>query len=179
VEEATKMTEQSVLNFWSCDPTTGVLDPLRAMETLRWLAGSIRALNRATLFYRILMGRHLIAIQKHELWRLIERRDYRQDPNGKPIWVSSTARMYASWYQFIEEGFEHNTGLHRQTAYSAIKLAQSSTLSALSFEELLNFKRLANALELVTAEREGVNITPELIVQAQEMPIKHFGERHT
>src|SRR5262249_50103775 len=54
-------------------------------------------------------------------------------------------------------------------------LAQSSTLSALSFEELLNFKRLANALELVAVERKGGSITPELIVQAQEMPIKHFG----
>src|SRR5215831_17456284 len=152
------MTEQSVLNFWYCDLDKCTLDPLRATETLRWLAGSIRALNRATLFYRILMGRHLIVIQKNELWRLIERRDYRQDLNGKPIWLSSGARTYASWYHFIEEGFEHITGLHRQTAYSAIKLAQSGTLS----------------LELVAAERKGMSITPELIVQAQEMPIKYF-----
>ena len=169
------MTEQNTADFsYSDQAEEGALDPLRVTEILRWLAGSIRALSRATLFYRILMGRHLIVIQKNELWRLIERRDYRQDLNGKPIWLSSGARTYASWYHFIEEGFEHLTGLHRQTAYSAIKLAQSSTLSALSFEELLNFKRLANALELVAAEREGVNITPELIVQAQEMPIKHF-----
>jgi hypothetical protein len=120
------------------------------------------------------MGRHLIGIQQNELWRLIERRDYRQNPDGTTVWLTAAARMYASWYQFIQEGFEHITGLHRQTAYSAIKLAQSSTLSGLSFEELLNFKRLANALELVSAERKGISITPELIAQAQEMPIKDF-----
>jgi hypothetical protein len=168
------MTEQSAPDSWYSDQPHGDLDPLRVTEILRWLAGSIGALSRATLFYRIIMGRHLIAIQKNELWRLIERRDYRQDPNGEPIWLNSSARTYTSWYHFIEEGFEHMTGLHRQTAYSAIKLAQSRTLSALSLEELRNFRRLANALELVAAERSGMSITPELIVQAQEMPIKSF-----
>jgi len=168
------MVKGSAPDFWYSDQDEGVLDPLHVTEVLRRLGEAIRALSRATVFYRILIGRHLIAIQKNELWRLIERRDYHQDPNGKPIWLSPTTRTYASWYNFIEQGFENITGLHRQTAYSAIKLAQSSTLSALSFEELLNFKRLANALELVVVERKGASITPELIVQAQEMPIKHF-----
>jgi hypothetical protein len=120
------------------------------------------------------MGRHLVAIQKNQLWRYIERLDYRQDPAGKPLWLSSTSRTYSSWYNFIEEGFESITGLHRQTAYSAIKLAQASCLSSLSAEELHNFKRLANALQLVSQERRGIEVTPELVIQAQEMSIKQF-----
>jgi hypothetical protein len=120
------------------------------------------------------MGRHLVAIQKNQLWRYMERRDYLQDPAGKRLWLNSTSRTYSSWYNFIEEGFESITGMHRQTAYSAIKLAQSSCLSALSAEELHNFKRLANALQLVSKERSGVEVTPELVIQAQEMSIKQF-----
>jgi hypothetical protein len=104
----------------------------------------------------------------------MERRDYRKDPDGKPVWLSSASRMYTSWYNFVEDGFEIITGLHRQTAYSAIKLAHSSTLSSLPVEDLLNFKRLANALTLVSIERKGSKITPELLVSAQEMPISRF-----
>jgi hypothetical protein len=168
------MADGSAPEFWCFDQGEAALDPVQVTEVLRRLAESIRTLSRATVFYRILMGRHLIVIQKNELWRLIERRDYRQDPNGKPVWLSPTTRTYASWYNFIEQGFENITGLHRQTAYSALRLAQSHILSTLTFEDLLNFKRLANALELVAAERKGISITPELVVQAQEMPIKHF-----
>jgi len=149
-------------------------DPDRALEILRQLAADVRSLNRANVYYRLLMGRHLVAIQKNQLWRYMERRDYREDPAGKPLWLSSTSRTYSSWYNFIEEGFESITGLHRQTAYSAIKLAQASCLSALSAEELHNFKRLANALQLVSEERRGVEVTPELVIQAQEMSIKQF-----
>jgi len=149
-------------------------DPNRAVEILRELAADVRSLTRATVYYRLLMGRHLVAIQKNQLWRYIERRDYRQNPAGKPLWLNSTSRTYSSWYNFIEEGFESITGLHRQTAYSAIKLAQASCLSALSAEELHNFKRLANALQLVSEERRCVKVTPELIIQAQEMSIKQF-----
>jgi hypothetical protein len=149
-------------------------DPNRAVEILRQLAADVRTLSRATVYYRVLMGRHLVAIQKNQLWRYMERRDYRQDPDGKPLWLSPISQTYSSWYNFIEEGFESITGLHRQTAYSAIKLAQASCLSALSAEELHNFKRLANALQLVSKERRGVEVTPELVIQAQEMSIKQF-----
>ena len=149
-------------------------DPNRAVEILRQLATDVRSLSRAAVYYRLLMGRHLVVIQKNQLWRYMERRDYRQDPTGKPLWLSSASRTYSSWYNFIEEGFESITGLHRQTAYSAIKLAQASCLSSLSAEELHNFKRLANALQLVSKERRGVEVTPELVVQAQGMSVKQF-----
>ena len=36
----------------------------------------------------------------------MERRDYRTDPEGKPLWLRASDRIYRSWYSFIEEGFE-------------------------------------------------------------------------
>jgi len=150
------------------------LDPGQVVDTLRYLAADLRSLGKATVLCRILLGRHLIVIQTNELWKRIERRDYRTDPSGEPRWLNTAQRTYTSWYNFIEEGFEHITGLHRQTAYSAIKLAHSNALTVLSHQDLLKFKRLANALELVAAERAGVNITADLLVRAQEMPINAF-----
>jgi hypothetical protein len=159
------------------DQVDYMTDPVRVVDVLRHLAADINALTKASLMCRILLGRHLVMIQKNELWRQIERRDYRTDPSGTQIWLKPTNRTYSSWYNFLEEGFERITGLHRQTAYSAIKLAHSSALSALGYDELMNFKRLANALELVAAERAGVQITPEILAQAQELPIKQFRQR--
>ena len=148
--------------------------PDRTLEVLRQLAGSLNALYKATVLYRLLLGQQLVIIQANEYWRKIERRDYRNDPLGTPLWISERDRTYVSWYNFIEEGFEHITGLTRQTAYSAIKLAMSPGLAALPAEDLRKFKRLANALELVAAERRGIKITPELLAQAQEMTIENF-----
>lgn len=152
----------------------GTTDPVEVTGVLLRLAADIKGLSKATVFCRVLIGRYLIFIQKKELWRRMERRDYRNDPEGKPLWLRASDRMYSSWYSFIEEGFENITGMHRQTAYSAIKLAHSVGLASLSRDELYNLKRLANALELVAAERAGVRITPELILQAQDMRIQDF-----
>lgn len=149
-----------------------------AIDILRKLAADVRAVGKATVLCRVLLGRHLIMIQQNELWRHTERRDYRNDPDGTPIWLGAAERTYTSWYNFLQEGFECITGLHRQTAYSAIKLAHSTTLSSLSVQELANFKRLANVLEIASAEQSGIEITPELIAHAQEMPIGVFRATH-
>src|SRR5215469_2326652 len=102
-------------------------DPEVATAALRQLASQFRQLQRATVFYRLLLGRQLIAIKKKQLWQKMERRDYRNDPSGIPLWDKNEKnRFHASWYNFIEEGFEYITGLHRETAYSAIKLAEST-----------------------------------------------------
>ena len=149
-------------------------DGAPTIQVLRQLADNLRVLGKATLFCRILLGRQLISIQKNKVWQRIERRDHRESPEGIPVWAKHSEQRYTSWYDFIENGFELITGLHRQTAYSAIKLAHSAVLSTLSWEALSKFKRLANALELVALEEAGTPVTPELMVQAQEMPIKEF-----
>lgn len=145
-------------------------DPLEAVQALRDLAANLKALRGATVLCRVLLGRQLIFIQKNELWKQIERAGSSVQSPG----LNPAKPGYTSWYNFLEEGFEPTTGLRRQTAYSAIRLAQSGVLSKLSREELLKFRRLANALELVEAERAGVRITEDLLAQAQEMPIKMF-----
>jgi hypothetical protein len=162
------------INLSPLNPTTTISEPDRALTILRQLAVSLAVLQKATVFYRLLLGRQLMEIQAHEYWRRFERRDYRTDPDGRPVWLSEKDRTYSSWYNFIEEGFERITGLNRQTAYAAMKLATSPILAALPVKDLHNFKRLANALELVATERRGVRITPELIAQAQEMTIESF-----
>src|SRR6516164_123039 len=97
-------------------------DPELATESLRQLASQFRQLQRATVFYRFLLGRQLIAIKHNQLWRKMERRNYRNNPSGIPLWDKNEKnRFYASWYNFIEQGFEYITGLQRETAYSAIR----------------------------------------------------------
>jgi hypothetical protein len=150
-------------------------DPQVAKDALRQLASQFRQLQRATVFYRFLLGRQLIGIKQNQLWLKMERRDYRNDPNGIPLWdKNENNRFHASWYNFIEEGFEYITGLHRETAYSAIKLAESTTLSSLPLKELQNFTRLANAMQIVVAERRGLKITSDLIQKARHMTIREF-----
>src|SRR5262249_32945536 len=150
-------------------------DPKLATEALRQLASRFRQLERASVFCRFVLGRQLIGIKQNQLWLKLERRDYRNDPGGIPLWDKNEKnRFYASWYNFVEEGFEFITGLHQQTAYSAIKLAESTTLSRLPLKELQNFTRLANAMQIVAAEQRGVKITSDLIQKAQHMAIRQF-----
>lgn len=150
-------------------------NPMLATNALRQLASHVRQLHRATVFYRFLLGRQLVGIKQNQLWSQMERRDYRSDPNGIPLWgKNEKERFHASWYNFIDQGFGYITGLHRETAYSAIKLAESTALSTLPLKELQSFTRLANALEIVRAERRGLKISSELIHEAHDMPMRQF-----
>jgi hypothetical protein len=151
-------------------------DAVGALNFLLRVSFNIRALQKATVFYRIMLGRQLVAIRENQLWRDFERRDYRLSPAGKALWDKGgeARHFYKSWYDFLENGFECTTGLHRETGYGAIKLAKSKALSDLPDNELQNFTRLANAIRIVDAERKGVKITSELIQKAMEMPTLTF-----
>jgi hypothetical protein len=47
-----------------------------------------------------MLGRQLIGIKQNQLWLKMERRDYRSDPSGIPLWDKNEKnRFYASWYK--------------------------------------------------------------------------------
>lgn len=151
-------------------------DPSVGTGVLRALGSGILLLGKATVYYRFLIGRQLMVIQNTKLWREMERRDYRADTDGAPLWKGTDDRFYSSWYQFLEHGFQCVTGLQREAAYSTLKLARSTAFAALPTVEIKKIARLANALRIVAAERQQLAITPDLVRQAQEMTTTQFRE---
>src|SRR5262249_6164533 len=104
------------------DDASGAVEFLsRTGNTLRWL-------SRATVFYRLQLGRQLIVMQQRELWTKVER------PVGDG--QSGIAGTYRTFDDFMARGFPQITGLGRQSGYAAVMLARSAVLQRLPELEL-------------------------------------------
>ncbi len=138
-------------------------DAAGAAAFLARCGDALRFLNRANVFWRLLLGRRLLVIQEDRLWSNMERS------------VENEARgPYHSWEDFMERGFPEMSGLSKKAGYAALTLAKSPTLQKLAESELRKFENLSNTFGLVKLERKGVVITPELIAAAQSLPVEAF-----
>ncbi len=133
-------------------------DPTKAEDVLTRAADGIELANCANTFYRMVMGQQLLMIQQGRIW---ERMGEQVD-------------QFKTWDYWLSEGFPDITGLSRETAYGAMQLAKSDTLSALEESQLRRFSNLANAIRLARLERQGVKVTKDLIEKAQQLPVQEF-----
>ena len=106
-------------------------DPIEAEDVLTRAASGIELANCANTFYRMVMGRQLLVIQKDHIWERMR-----------------ALAPHDTWDEFLTIGFPKITGLSRETAYGAMQLAKSNTLSALKESQLRRFGNLANAIRL-------------------------------
>jgi hypothetical protein len=141
-------------------------DAAGAVTFLARCGDALRFLNRASVFYRFLLGRRLLSIQEHHLWSQMER-PVGDEQNG-------THAAYSSWADFMARGFPLMTGLSPKTGYGALTLAKSPALQKLAESELRKFENLGNAIQLEKLERKGVVVTPELIIAAQTLSIEAY-----
>jgi len=81
---------------------------------------------------------------------------------------------FASWTEFLEQGFPGITGLQVRSAYDAIKLAESPTLQSIPDQEKDEIKSVANARTIARLERDHVEITPEVLSAAKKLPNAEF-----
>ena len=137
--------------------------PDQAVNFLARSANALRALGRANVFCRIMLGRQLLAMQERQLWLEIP------DP-GQP----QNRLRFRSWGDFMVHGFPLITGFSCEIGYAAIRLADSEVLRRLPEEELRKFENLANASHLVKLQRQGLRVTDQLISAAQTLPVKEF-----
>lgn len=138
----------------SADPEAVGAEQAQAM--LQQLADTIRELARRELESRLFLGRLLLGVQDRGLFM-----------DMKPA--------YATWTDFLEQGFPTITGLRVRTAYDAMELAKSQTLKEISPEDRAEIP-LSNARTLVRLEKATPKrrLPVETIQKAKTMPNDEF-----
>ena len=126
-----------------------------AMETLALAARGIHMANAANVFCRIILGKQLLAIQEHQLWR----------DDG-----------HRTWDKWLHVKFTELTKFSGETAYGAMQLARCEALSSMTESELQTFSTLSNAIRLARLERNnnGTPISPAMIEAARTLPSQAF-----
>lgn len=124
-----------------------------AMDTLTRAAQGIHMANAANVFCRIILGRQLLAIQKHQLWR----------DDG-----------HRTWDHWLHGKFTELTKFSGETAYGAMQLARCKALSSMTESNLRSFDTLSNAIRLARLERNGTVVSSEMIEAARTVPAREF-----
>lgn len=126
-----------------------------AMDTLTRAARGIHMANAANVFCRIILGKQLLAIQEHQLWR---------DDGHK------------TWDKWLHVKFTELTKFSGETAYGAMQLARCKALSDISESGLRTFTTLSNAIRLARLERnsDGTPVSPAMIEAARTLPSQEF-----
>ena len=130
-------------------------NPPDAEAMLSRLGREIQSLAGRELRCRMKLGQLLLHIQEHRLYTEIR--------GG-----------FHNWTDFLKNGFPEITGLQDRSAYDAIDLAQSPTLRRLPDSEKGEIRSVANARTITRLERGHVEITPETINAAKELPNAEF-----
>ena len=141
-----------------CADPTGV-SAEQAQKLLERIGATIRELARRELESRLELGRLLIAIQDRTLWR-------------------EMTPLYATWTDFLEDGFPKITGLRVSSGYEAMQLAKSRLLKEIPPPDLAKI-RLSNAKTLVQLEMATPTrrLSAEVIEKAKTLPMPNFGAR--
>ena len=126
-----------------------------AMETLTRAARGIHMANAANVFCRIILGKQLLAIQEHQLWR----------EDG-----------HRTWDKWLHVKFTALTEFSGETAYGAMQLAKCQALSSMQESDLRKFGTLGNAIRLARLEREsnGMPVSIDMIEAARTLPSQQF-----
>ena len=138
-----------------CADPAGV-SAVQAQTMLVEIAATIRELSRKELDSRLALGRLLVEVQDRTLWREM-----------RPT--------YATWSDFLEEGFPKITGLQTRTAYGAMELAKSRTLRDMTPEDRAQIP-LSNARTLVRLEKTDPRglLAAETIQKAKNLSNAEF-----
>jgi len=126
-----------------------------AEKLLAELGRELQSLAGRELRCRMKLGELLLQIQRGRLY-------------------TEFRKGFDNWTDFLENGFPRITGLQIRSAYDAISLGQSPTLRRLPDSEKSQIKSVANARTITRLERNNVEVTPETISSAKELPSAEF-----